>query len=137
MTSQQPYIIPKLTDSPKATDYVLDSYLLHIQHTTCNCSHETISSSLFEVWILPNRQGGSTRHLKPADGVLRATLEIGTTRLPPKTSLVCWKCVSAHTQLERQYDTEASWRETLKRKYAPEIIRERAPAPKAPTLDQL
>jgi hypothetical protein len=139
MTHPAPYIPAKLSPSetPRAADYILDSYLIHhtiTRCTHCNRTHE--SSTVNEVWCL---RGHTNRNQKPA-AVIRPDIPIGISTLTEKRIPVCHECYTTMPTVEATPVSEDEWRKTLQRKYAePGPSAPKAPkAPLAiPSLDDL
>lgn len=122
-TAHTPYIVPRLVDEKRS--FELDSYLIHKRTTTCaSCASVFESSQCFEVWALrsAHAEGGASRRLVPVTAPpLRPHLPIGLCTLKPETTPVCFKCYGKMESAEHRtngFDSEAEWRETLKRKYS-------------------
>jgi len=122
------------------------TFILHIRDFHCSyCSHGWTSSELFRVEI-----SGHDRRVEPHFGEPLAGCPFGTSRLPPRTVGVCYRCASAFEMNRRkQLDAaEARWQDTIKRKSMsdsddgfkrpePHISAEAKRRAAAPSIDEL
>jgi hypothetical protein len=114
------------------------TFILYTRDFHCSyCGHGWTSSELFRIEIF-----GSQRRVEPHLGEPLAGCAFGTSRLPPRTVGVCYRCAPAFEMKRRaQLDqAEAKWAETLKRK-ALELSFSRPPPEArrraAPSIDEL
>jgi hypothetical protein len=129
----------------------LDSYVMHIRQTICTrCGCGERWSELNEVWVHPTktRTTGFSQQ-RPAAGPLKP-LQINTVEHPDRQIPICSDCIHTYqAPTPTPTASAAEWRETLKRKYAPQptaavhVARATKPARgevidfPAPTPDQL
>ena len=131
-----PYQIIRSAEPPTA-DFELDSYLMHRKDTKCTrCGLSSTTSEVFEVQIHRHRR---IRRLVPAASI-REGLPVGLATLQVRTQPACFVCFDTLPQEPEaaRFATEDEWRQTLKRKYAPqETPKVASPAKEGPSLEDL
>lgn len=137
MTEQPPYAILRSAIEPPTADFELDSYLIHRKVTKCTrCGGLTTHSDIFEVQIHRARR---IRRLVPAASI-REGIAVGMATLQVRTQPACFVCFDTLPQEppHSHYASEDDWRQTLKRKMAPESASPRPPTSKdGPALEDL
>lgn len=159
--SPKPFAVERERPDTSLSDFVLDSYLMHIHPTRCTfCNRRSARSEIHEVHIHRTRIGLSgLRRLLPARQ-LSPDYPLATIRFPSTDIPACHACVDylplagALTSTSR-LASESAWAETLRRKHShtvtppTHIARRSEPSPsrsnditrtahrRAPTLDQL
>lgn len=136
MTDSPPYVILRSTAEPPTADFELDSYLMHRKTVHCTrCGADTTSSEIFEVQIHRARR---IRRLVPAASI-REGLPVGLATLQVRTQPACFVCFETLPQEppSSHYATEDEWRQTLKRKMAPEPSPRVAVVKEGPALEDL
>jgi hypothetical protein len=123
MTDSAPYHITRGVE-PLASDFILDSYLMHIRTQRCACGAVEQWSETLEVSV--HRHNGA-RRLVPAPTPDR-NYPVGISRLPVREIAICHCCVLSSEPTARDlshHNAQVEWSHTLARKYRPEAKLER------------
>lgn len=119
MSDPLPYAILRSAIEPPTCDFELDSYLMHRKTVHCTrCNNDTTSSEIFEVQVHRARR---IRRLVPALSI-REGLAVGLATLQVRTQPACFVCFDTLPQEPEaaRFASEDEWRQTLKRKLAPQ-----------------
>ena len=139
------YVISSQDTHGKASDYHIESYIIHVRTMKClHCSRVHTTSQCFEVHVNPYLTGRTAAHRLVPAKALRGGFSIGHSILKTEETPVCHECFATldSTTLPKPEFLPldpAEWARCLQRKYAAAPSVPKAPAQRAriPSLDDL